>query len=128
MVEDVQVMVATKAFGLGINKPNIRHVIRNGVPESISCWLQESGRTGRDGLLSTAHIFYEESDIDHAGAWIREHLLSAELPDNILQKCPESWKFIYAGIAGQCRRQVMLEAFGETDVNVVNAVMSVMRR
>ena len=37
MVEDVQVMVATKAFGLGINKPNVRHVIRNGVPESISC-------------------------------------------------------------------------------------------
>ena len=84
MVEDVQIMVATKAFGLGINKPNIRHVIRNGVLESISCWLQESSRAGRDGLLSTAHIYYEESDIDHAGAWIREHLLSPELRDNIL--------------------------------------------
>ena len=64
----VQVMVATKAFGLGIDKPNIRHVIRNGVPESISAWIQESGRAGRDGNPATATIFYEEGDTDHAGA------------------------------------------------------------
>ena len=44
MQNNVQVMVATKAFGLGIDKPNIRHVIRNGVAENISAWVQESGR------------------------------------------------------------------------------------
>ena len=44
MSENVQVMVATKAFGLGINKPDICHVIRNGVPESLSAWVQEAGR------------------------------------------------------------------------------------
>ena len=46
MQNNVQVMVATKAFGLGIDKPNIRHVIRNRVPENISAWVQESGRAG----------------------------------------------------------------------------------
>ena len=74
MQGNVQVMVATKAFGLGIDKPNIRHVIRNGVPESISAWVQESGRAGRDGGNATATIVYEESDTDHAGAWIKKGL------------------------------------------------------
>ena len=44
---EVQIIVATKAFGMGINKANIRHVIRNGVPESIVAWTQELGRAGR---------------------------------------------------------------------------------
>ena len=57
MQGNVQVMVATKAFGLGIDKPNIRHVLRNGVPENISAWVQESGRAGRDGNPATATIF-----------------------------------------------------------------------
>lgn len=72
MKNNVQVMVATKAFGLGIDKPNIRHVIRNGVPENISAWVQESGRAERDGNPATATIFYEEGDTDHARAWIKE--------------------------------------------------------
>ena len=45
----VQVIVATKAFGMGIDKADIRHVIRNGVPESMASWAQELGRGGRDG-------------------------------------------------------------------------------
>ena len=63
-------MVATKAFGMGIDKSNIRHVIRNGVPESVISWTQEFGRAGRDGLPSTATIMYRKSDVRHANAWI----------------------------------------------------------
>jgi ATP-dependent DNA helicase RecQ len=70
MQGNVQVMVATKAFGLGIDKPNIWRVIRNGVPENISAWVQESGQAGRDGNPATATIFYDEGDTDHAAAWI----------------------------------------------------------
>ena len=86
MQNNVQVMVATKAFGLGIDKPNIRHVIRNGVPENISAWVQESGRAGRDGNPATATIFYEEGDIDHAGAWIKDYVRNAPVRDEILMK------------------------------------------
>ena len=49
MTGNVQIMIATKAFGLGIDKRDIRHVIRNGVPEG---WIQEAGHAGRDGLPS----------------------------------------------------------------------------
>ena len=70
----MQVIVATKAFGLGINKADIRHVIRNGVPESMLSWAQELGRAGRDGYQATATIIYQQSDISHANAWVLNNL------------------------------------------------------
>ena len=51
-------MVATSAFVIGINKPDIRHIVRYGVPENVCSWAQELGRAGRDGLPSRATIFY----------------------------------------------------------------------
>ena len=59
----VQTIVATKAFGMGIDKPDIRHVVRNGVPESMLSWAQELGRAGRDGSQACATILYHRSDI-----------------------------------------------------------------
>lgn len=53
---EVKVLVATKAFGMGTDKLDTRHVIRNGVPESMLCWAQVLGRGGRDGCQSTATI------------------------------------------------------------------------
>jgi len=57
-----QLMVATKAFGMGINRKDVRHIIRNGIPESISSWAQELGRGGRDGLPATATISPERHE------------------------------------------------------------------
>ena len=67
---EVNVIVATSAFGMGINKPDIRHVIRFGVPENLCSWAQQLGRAGRDGHPAKATIFYADSHIEHAGAWI----------------------------------------------------------
>ena len=94
-------------------------MIRNGVPESISAWVQESGRAGRDGGNATATIFYEESDTDHAGAWIKDYVKNPPVRDDILRKFGESWKFIYAGLAGRCRSCVITQEFGEPDSNAV---------
>ena len=69
---DVQVIVATRAFGLGINKPDVRFVVRNGLPPSIAAWAQEYGRAGRDGKQSYAYILYSDSDINHVGFWARD--------------------------------------------------------
>ena len=63
---EAQAIVATKAFGMGIDKSDIRHVIRNGVPENMLSWAQELGRCGRDGKNATATILYRKSDLSHA--------------------------------------------------------------
>ena len=63
------VIVAIRAFGLGIKKPDVRFVVRNGLPPSISAWVQEYGRAGRDAKMPEAHIFYADDDIRYVGYW-----------------------------------------------------------
>ena len=109
------VIVATRAFGLGINKANVRFVIRNGLPPSISAWVQEFGRAGRDGKKSEAHIFYSDDDIHHVGFWsgnlARQHR-SSEISD-IGDDFSQALSFVYAHLAGQCRRKELLKLFEE---------------
>jgi len=62
MSEEVRVLVGTIAFGLGINKPNVRAVIRLGLPDSIEQLYQETGRAGRDGLSADCYLFWEWKD------------------------------------------------------------------
>ena len=90
---EVRVMVATTAFGMGIDKPDIRNVIRYGVPENICSWAQELGRAGRDGLPSQATIFYSMSDTDHAGAWVKGNLSDSDACARILNDFAMSWKY-----------------------------------
>ena len=70
--DDIQVLVATKAFGMGINIPNIRHVISVGLTENLALWMQEFGRAGRDGAQSHAHLFVREDvDMKKLGYWTK---------------------------------------------------------
>ena len=111
--DEVRVIVATKAFGMGIDKPDIRHVIRNGVPESMLCWAQELGRAGRDGHQSSATIIYRKSDLSHANPWVLNNLHDKDKCGRILSGFSESWCFINAHLAGTCRRRLLLDLFGE---------------
>ena len=106
----VTVMVATRAFGLGINKKNIRLVIRHGLPPDLSSWVQEFGRAGRDGLPAAACIVYSEDDIQHLCYWLGG---DKQRDSTIAAAFSKALTFSYAHLARKCRHEVVLEGFGE---------------
>ncbi|WP_060989940.1 ATP-dependent DNA helicase RecQ [Photobacterium leiognathi] len=107
--DDIHVVVATVAFGMGINKPNVRFVVHFDIPRNIESYYQETGRAGRDGLPAEAVMFYDPADL----AWLRRCL--DEKPEG-QQKDVERHKLNAMGAfaeAQTCRRQVLLHYFGE---------------
>ncbi|MCT4713830.1 ATP-dependent DNA helicase RecQ [Enterobacteriaceae bacterium H18W14] len=107
--DDLQIVVATVAFGMGINKPNVRFVAHFDIPRNIESYYQETGRAGRDGLPAEAMLFYDPADM----AWLRKCL--EEKPAGQLQDI-ERHKLNAMGAfaeAQTCRRLVLLNYFGE---------------
>ena len=107
--DDIHIVVATVAFGMGINKPNVRYVVHFDIPRNIESYYQETGRAGRDGLPAEAVMFYDPSDL----AWLRRCLDEKEEGQ---QKDVERHKLHAMGAfaeAQTCRRQVLLHYFGE---------------
>lgn len=107
--DDIDVVVATIAFGMGINKPNVRFVLHYDIPRSVEAYYQETGRAGRDGVASEAVMFYEPGD----AAWIWR--LFDEQPDSERLRV-ERQKFqamTSFAEAQTCRRLVLLNYFGE---------------
>ena len=117
---EVNIIVATKAFGMGIDKPDIRNVIRNGVPESVLSWTQELGRAGRDGMQACATILYRRSDVSHANPWVLNNLKCKERCNEILLAFSNSWKYVQAHLSGVCRRRSLLDLFGEVDTETTH--------
>ncbi|WP_118796324.1 DNA helicase RecQ [Haemophilus haemolyticus] len=107
--DNVQVVVATIAFGMGINKSNVRFVAHFDLPRSIESYYQETGRAGRDDLPAEAVLFYEPADY----AWLQKILL--EKPETP-QRQIEQHKLEAMGEFAEsqtCRRLVLLNYFGE---------------
>ena len=109
----VQTIVATKAFGMGVDKLDIRHVVWNEVPESLLSWAQELGQANRDGQQASATILYRKSDISHANSWVLNNLANAERCNRILTGFSKSWRHVNAHLAGVCHRKLLLAIFGE---------------
>ncbi|EXU74713.1 ATP-dependent DNA helicase RecQ [Erwinia mallotivora] len=107
--DDLQIVVATVAFGMGINKPNVRFVVHFDIPRNIESYYQETGRAGRDGLPAEALLLYDPADM----AWLRR-CLEEKAPGQLQQI--ESHKLNAMGAfaeAQTCRRLVLLNYFGE---------------
>jgi ATP-dependent DNA helicase RecQ len=109
--EDGIVMVATVAFGMGIDKPDVRFVAHLDLPRSLEAYYQETGRAGRDGLPSEAWLLYGAGDqaklrqfIDESEAADRQKRIEHQKLDALLGYCETT----------RCRRQVLLAYFGDT--------------
>ncbi|WP_455483927.1 ATP-dependent DNA helicase RecQ [Haemophilus parahaemolyticus] len=108
--DNIQVVVATVAFGMGINKSNVRFVVHFDLPRSIESYYQETGRAGRDDLPSQAVMFYDPADY----AWLQKMLL--EEPESE-QRDIKHHKLQAIGAFAEsqtCRRLVLLNYFGES--------------
>ena len=104
--DDVQIMVATIAFGMGIDKPNVRYVINNDLPKSLEEFYQEIGRAGRDGLPSESLLLYSPGDIQKIRFFFEE-AADKEKSEHLLQG------MIKYATARVCRRKILLNYFGE---------------
>jgi len=108
LMEDVDVICATIAFGMGIDKPDVRFVIHYDVPKSLEGYYQETGRAGRDGLDGDCVLFYNPKDTEKLEKFLKDKpVAEREIGTQLISE------MAFFAESSQCRRKSLLHYFGE---------------
>jgi ATP-dependent DNA helicase RecQ len=111
LYDDVRVMVATNAFGMGIDKSNVRYVIHHNMPKNMEAYYQEAGRAGRDGEPGECILLFGAQDILTQKFFIEQSNLPPDRKSNEYKKLQAMVDFCYTP---KCLRSAILEYFGDT--------------
>lgn len=113
LYDNVNIIVATNAFGMGIDKSNVRYVIHFTIPKNMEAYYQEAGRAGRDGEASECILLFGAQDIILQKFLIEQNVVSEERKVNEYRRLQEVVDYCHTT---KCLRKYILEYFGETDV------------
>ncbi|MHA0856594.1 DNA helicase RecQ [Paenibacillus sp. CMAA1364] len=110
LYDDIRVIVATNAFGMGIDKSNVRYVIHYSMPKNMEAYVQEAGRAGRDGEPSQCILLFNGQDIMTQKFLIEQNQMDDERKHNDYRKLQQMLDYCYTN---RCLRNAMLDYFGE---------------
>ena len=113
LFDDINIIIATNAFGMGIDKSNVRYVIHNNLTKSMEAYYQEAGRGGRDGEPSECILLFSAADVLLQKFFIEQSVVSPERKINEYKKLQAMVDYSHTS---RCLRQFILEYFGEENV------------